>query len=88
MLRVEYKGAVYHVMCRGNAGQAIYLTDQDKELFLNTLSEACRQTGWSVHAYVLMSNHYHLLLRPAEANLNRAMQWLNVSYTVWFNRRH
>jgi len=88
MLRVEYIGAVYHVMCRGNAGQAIYLADQDKELFLNTLSEACRKTGWRIHAYVLMSNHYHLLLETPEANLVAGMKWLQGTYTQRFNSTH
>ena len=55
-LRIEYEGACYHVMCRGNGGEPIYKDDLDRELFLKTLWECCKQTGWVVHAYVLMGN--------------------------------
>lgn len=57
-VRHEYAGAIYHAMCRGNHGQAIYKTDKGLRLFLSTLGEVCLQTGWRIHAYVLMSNHY------------------------------
>ena len=86
--RVEYAGAVYHVMSRGNRQQAIFRTDEDREMFLNTLGEVCGRTGWKVHAYVLMGNHYHLLLEIAEANLVVGMQWLQSTYTKRFNARH
>jgi REP element-mobilizing transposase RayT len=56
--------------------------------FLQLLGELAERFGLRVHAYVLMDNHYHLLVETREANLSRAMQWLNVSYSVWFNRRH
>ncbi|MDA1044991.1 MAG: transposase, partial [Verrucomicrobia bacterium] len=68
-LRVEYPGAHYHAMCRGNNGQEIFLDDDGRRLFLSTLDEVCQQAGWLIHAYVLMSNHYHLLLETPEANL-------------------
>lgn len=86
--RVEYAGAVYHVMSRGNRQQAIFRTDQDREMFLDTLGEACGRTGWKVHAFVLMGNHYHLLIDIAEANLVAGMQWLQSTYTKRFNARH
>ena len=86
--RVEYAGAVYHVMSRGNRQQAIFRTDQDRETFLDTLDEACGRTGWKVHAFVLMGNHYHLLLETPEANLVVGMQWLQSTYTKRFNARH
>jgi REP element-mobilizing transposase RayT len=86
--RVEYAGAIYHVMSRGNRQQAIFRTDQDREMFLDTLGEACGRTGWKVHAFVLMGNHYHLLLEIAEANLVAGMQWLQSTYTKRFNARH
>ena len=86
--RVEYAGAVYHVMSRGNRQQAIFRTDEDREMFLHTLGEVCGRTGWKVHAYVLMGNHYHLLLEIAEANLVVGMQWLQSTYTKRFNARH
>ena len=74
--RVEYAGAIYHVMSRGNRGDAIFLDDKDHETFLDTLDEACTKTGWLVHAFVLMGNHYHLLLETPEANLVEGMKWL------------
>jgi REP element-mobilizing transposase RayT len=60
-LRIQYPGAVYHVMARGNHGQGIFQDDRDRQCFLETLGEACEKTGWRIHAYVLMGNHYHLL---------------------------
>jgi REP element-mobilizing transposase RayT len=75
-IRIEYAGAVYHVMARGNQGRGIYANDQDRELWLQTLAEACGQTGWRVHAYVLLPNHYHLLVETPEANLVAGMKWL------------
>ena len=84
-LRVEYAGAHYHAMCRGNNGQDIYLADDGRRLFLLTLGEVCQQTGWLIHAYVLMSNHYHLLLETPEANLVAGMKWFQGTYTQRFN---
>ena len=60
-LRIEYPGAVYHVMARGSHGQPIFADDQDRQRFLETLEEACQKTGWCIHAYVLVGNRYHLL---------------------------
>ena len=68
-LRVEYAGAIYHVMSRGNRGDSIFLDEKDHRIFIDTLEEACTKTGWLVHAFVLMGNHYHLLLETPEANL-------------------
>jgi REP element-mobilizing transposase RayT len=87
-LRIEYAGAVYHVMARGNQGRAIFRDDQDRRCFLNTVGEACEKTGWWVHAYVLMGNHYHLLLETPEGNLVAGMKWLQGTYTQRFNGRH
>lgn len=67
--RIEYDGAVYHVMCRGNRREEIYRDDMDRKLFLETLTEVCARTGWVIHAYVLMDNHYHILLETPEPNL-------------------
>jgi len=55
--RIEYLGAIYHIMSRGNRGDAIFLDDKDRETFIDTLDEACTKTGWLVHAFVLMDNH-------------------------------
>ncbi len=86
--RVEYAGAVYHVLDRGDRREAIFVDDQDRLRFLATLGQACQRTGWRVHAWVLMSNHYHLLIETPEANLVAGMQWLQTAYTARFNRRH
>ena len=86
--RVEYAGAVYHVMSRGNHSQKVFRTDGDCGMFLETLGEACGRTGWKVHAYVLMGNHYHLLLETPEANLVAGMQWVQSTYTKRFNASH
>ena len=74
--RVEYSGAVYHVMCRGNGGQAIFADDLDRGMFLDVLDEVCERCGWRIHAYVLMGNHYHVLLETPEPNLVAGMKWL------------
>lgn len=86
--RIEYPGALYHVMSRGNHQEAVYLDDRDYLMFLDTLEEACSKTGWKVHAFVLMGNHYHLLLETPEANLVAGMKWLQGTYTQRFNTRH
>ncbi len=87
-LRIEFAGALYHVMARGNQGQSIFRDDKDHLRFLETLGEACEKTGWRIHAYVLMSNHYHLLLETPEANLVAGMKWLQGTYTQRHNTRH
>ena len=86
--RIEYAGAVYHVMCRGDRQEAVFRDDRDCVVFLETLGEACERCGWRIHAYVLMGNHYHLLLETPEANLVAGMQWLQGTYTKRFNVRH
>lgn len=85
---MEYSGAVYHVMCRGNGGQPIFADDLDRRMFLVTLGEVCNRCGWRVHAYVLMGNHYHLLLETPEPNLVVGMKWFQGTYTQRFNARH
>ena len=87
-IRIQYPGAVYHVMARGNQGQDVFRDDQDRKTFLTSLSEACAKTGWLTHACVLMANHYHLLLQTPEANLVEGMKWLQGTYTQRFNHRH
>lgn len=86
--RIEYEGAVYHVMCRGNRQEAVFKGDGDCEMFLDTLGEACDRCGWLIHAFVLMGNHYHLLLETPEANLVDGMRWFQGTYTQRFNARH
>ena len=86
-LRIEKAGGWYHVTSRGNERKPIYRDDRDREHFLDLIAEMVSRFRVRVHCYVLMDNHYHLLLELTEANLSRAAQWLNVSYSVWYNRR-
>ncbi len=87
-LRVDVAGAWYHVMNRGHRGEALFLDDADRQRFLGAVAELPERYGLEVHAFVLMDNHYHLLLRTGEANLSHAIRWLNVSYAVKFNWAH
>ena len=87
-LRLEYEGAIYHVMNRGDRREDIFLDDRDREGFLKALGETCRKTDWQVHAYCLMSNHFHLVVETPQANLSAGMRWFLGTYTSRFNRRH
>ncbi len=87
-LRIEYPGALYHVTSRGNARSNIYLDDNDRELFLDTLADVIQRFNWICHAYCLMDNHYHLVIETPEPNLSQGMRQLNGVYTQRFNRRH
>ena len=87
-LRVEYPGAIYHVMNRGDRREAIFKNDADRLLFLETLGQACAKTGWQVHTYCMMPNHFHLVVETPQANLVTGMKWFLGTYTSRFNRRH
>ena len=87
-LRMEYPGAIYHVMNRGDRREAIFLADQDRELFVATLAEACAKADWQVHAYCLMGNNFHLVVETLKGNLVAGMKWFLGTYTARFNRRH
>jgi REP element-mobilizing transposase RayT len=87
-LRVEFPGAIYHVMSRGDRREDIFKDDVDRQDFLKTLAEACQKTGFEVHAYCLMSNHFHLVVETPEANLVAGMRWFLSAYTIRFNHRH
>ncbi|MBX3748124.1 MAG: transposase [Verrucomicrobiae bacterium] len=84
-LRVLVAGGWYHVANRGNRREAIFRTDDDRRRFLGRLSELPPRYRVEVHAYVLMDNHYHLLLRTRDANLSEAIRWLQVTYSAMFN---
>src|SRR3954454_14578555 len=86
-LRVEYPGAMYHVMSRADRREAIFEDDKDRQVFLRTLGEASAKTGWEIHAYVLMNNHFHLVLETPQPNLSVGMKWLLGTYTQRWNRR-
>src|SRR6266487_2377554 len=87
-LRVEYEGAIYHVLNRGNRREPIFRDDEDREIFRQTLDQVCAKTDWQVHAYCLMGNHFHLVVETPRANLVAGMQWLLGTYTMRLNRRH
>jgi len=86
--RIQYNGAIYHVMSRGVARGIIFLADEDYRQFLEYLERVTEKFGLEIFAFVLMENHYHLFLRTKEANLSKAIQWLQTSYGVYYNRRH
>jgi putative transposase len=87
-LRLEFPGALYHVTARGNARNAVFLSDGDREGFLQCLKESVTRYGWLCHAYCLMDNHYHLLIETPTANLSLGMRQLNGVYTQRFNVQH
>jgi REP element-mobilizing transposase RayT len=86
--RIEYEGALYHILSRGNEQKDIFYDDQDRLLFLKTIGEMYERFEIDVFAYMLMGNHYHLLLKTNRANLSKSMQWLGLTYTRRFNLRH
>ncbi len=75
-------------MSRGDRREAIFLDDVDRQDFLKTLAEACQKSGWQVHAYCLMGNHFHLVVETPDANLVEGMRWLLSAYTIRLNHRH
>ena len=86
--RVEYAGAFYHVICRGNHRQVIFRSDGDRKYYLERLEEYRQRYGFNVYAYVLMSNHVHLLIQTGEVALSRIMQGLQLKYTRYYNRKY
>ena len=86
--RIEYEGALYHLLSRGNEGKDIFDDDRDRTIFLDRVGEMSERFELSVYAYVLMRNHYHLMVRTERANLKKAMHWFGTTYTQRFNIRH
>ncbi len=80
-LRLEFAGALYHVTSRGDGQEAIYHADGDRRMFLDLLGAVRERFNWTVHAYCLMTNHYHLLVETPNANLSKGMRQLNGVYT-------
>lgn len=85
-LRLEFPGAIYHVINRGNYRADIFRSERAKAAFEACLFEASAKSDWALHAFVLMSNHYHLALETPEANLVTGMQWLQATFANRFNR--
>lgn len=86
--RIEYPGAIYHVMSRANGKGNIFESDVDRQDFVKTLAETSEKTGFIVHAYCLMRNHFHLVVETPNGNLVAGMRWLLSAYTLRFNPRH
>jgi putative transposase len=87
-LRLEFEEAIYHITARGNRRERIFAGDADRARFLEMVARSLPRFEVELHAYVLLPNHFHLLVRTRRANLSRWMHWVMVSYTIWFNRRH
>ena len=85
-VRIEYAGACYHVINRGNYRSWIFESEGARVSFVKCLQEACEAMGWRLHAWVLMGNHYHLCLETPEANLVEGMRWLQSTFANRFNR--
>ena len=87
-LRLEFPGALYHITARGNEKRVMFKDESDYHAFERLLSELPERFGIVIHCYVLMSNHYHLLLGTSKANLSKSIHYLNAIYTGYFNKRH
>jgi len=86
--RIEYPGAFYHVMTRGNRKQVVFKDDKDRLKFLRKLLEYKEKYGFALYAYILMKNHIHLLIETRDVPLSRIMQGLLQSYTQWYNGKY
>ena len=84
-LRIEYEGAVYHVTSRGNDKRKVFFSRKDYEKFKEYLGNAIEKFGFILHGYVLMTNHYHLIIETPERNLSKIMHFINSSFTTYTN---
>lgn len=87
-VRIEYEGAIYHCLARGDQREPIVVDDSDRTQFVRLLKELMDKTGWKLFAWVLIDNHYHLAFQTPEPNLVAGMQWLQNTWTKRFNARH
>ena len=87
-LRIQYQDAIYHVTCRGNGGKSIFLDNNDSYRFVELLIESLNDYQVRLLSYVLMSNHFHMIIQTVRANLSEFMRRFNICYTSWFNRHH
>jgi len=86
--RIQFEGAFYHVITRGNQRQKIFKDEEDNRQYLETLAKYKDLYKYHLYAYVLMHNHVHLLIETGETPLSRILQGINQSYTAWFNKRY
>jgi REP element-mobilizing transposase RayT len=82
--RVQFAGAIYHLMNRGVRGADLYTDAREHAHFLALLAKTCERYEWLVGTYCLMENHYHLLVTTQQPTLSSGMQWLNSCYAQWF----
>ena len=87
-LRIEFPGAIYHVMSRGNARETVFRDDSDYQRLIKGLETVVGRLGWDLLCFVLMPNHFDLLVRTPRPNLSRGMQHLRSGYANWCSRRH
>ena len=87
-LRLDFPGAVHHVMARGHERSRIFRDDRDRNRFLQLLGSAAQDHAILIHGYCLMDNHYHVLVETPEGGLSRAMKAISGRYGQWFNWRH
>lgn len=87
-LRIQFPGAFYHITCRGLERRNIYLDDKDRGMFLSLLSRSLETYQVVLHTYIMMNNHFHLLIQTMKANCSEFMRHFNICYTGWFNRRY
>ena len=87
-LRIKYKNALYHITSRGNERKNIFENDHDREFFIQTLKESLNTYNVILYSYVLMPNHFHLLLETPLANLSEFMRQFNITYTSYYNRKY
>ncbi len=84
--RIEYPGAVYHIISRGNDRKELFAHEQTGEVFERMIFETAERCGWKLFAYIIMSNHYHLVIETSEPNLVEGMKWLQSTFATRFNR--
>ncbi|MGI9533526.1 MAG: helix-turn-helix domain-containing protein [Thermodesulfobacteriota bacterium] len=87
-LRLAFEDACYHITSRGNRRDNIFLSDNDKEVFIEKLNETLNKYSIICYAYCLMDNHYHLFIKTPKGNISEGMHHLNTSYTNWFKAQH
>ena len=87
-VRIEFPGACYHVTSKGTNGRIVFRDAEDRGAFLNVLAGVVERFGWLLHSYILMDEHYHLIVEVPDANLSKGMRQLNGVYTQHYNRRH
>jgi Transposase and inactivated derivatives len=85
--RIEFDGAIHHVLSRGNDQREIFTDDEDRQLFLELMGEMAERFNLEIYAYVLMTNHYHIILKTEKSNLSKSMQWFGVTYSRRYNNK-